>query len=126
MNKKHKAILSDFFAFFALERKRFLYKWNLCAWLIILVLLFLSVNQKTNEIIDLPNKQQKFKEIQKKYFQSTPNYEVYSRDGIKVLLIPAPAVIFSGCNAVPSDLSMKFDSIVMLEIYNNYKGKALV
>ena len=43
-----------------------------------------------------------------------------------MLLIPAPAVIFSGCNAVPSDLSMKFDSIVMLEIYNNYKGKALV
>lgn len=125
MVKKSNSIASDFFAFFALECKRFLYKWNLCAWLIILVLLFIAVNQKTNEIIDMPNKQQKFKEIQKKYFQSTPNYEGYGRDGIKILLIPAPAVIFSGRSVVPTGLTMKFDSIVMLQIFNNYKGKAL-
>ncbi len=125
MLKKSRTIITDFFAFFALEYKRFLYKWNLVAWLILMVLLFLAVNQRANEIINLPKKQQKFKEIQKKYFQKTPNYEVYSRDGIRVLSVPTPAVIFSGRNPIPIDLTLKFDSIVMLQIINNYKGKSL-
>ena len=126
MIRKPGAILSDFFAFLALERKRFFYKWNLVAWLIILVLLFLSVNHRVNEVIALPKKQQKFKEIQKKYFQNTRSYEIYSVYGIKLLSIPAPAVIFSGHNSVTTDLTLKFDSMVMLQIFNNYKGKALV
>jgi hypothetical protein len=125
MLKKSRAIAADLFAFLALERKRFFYKWNLVAWLIILVLLFLAVNHRANEIIALPKKQQKFKEIQKKYFQKTRTYEIYSVYGIKVLFTPAAAVIFSGCNAVPRDLTLKFDSIVMLQIFNNYKGKSL-
>jgi hypothetical protein len=126
MIKKSLTIVSDFFAFLALESNRFLYKWNLFAWLIILVFLFFPVNDGANEIISLPKKQQKFKEIQKKYFQKTQTYEIYSVFGIKLLFIPAAAGIFSGCNAVPTDLTLKFDSIVMLQIFNNYKGKSLV
>lgn len=116
----------DFFGFLALEFKRFFYKWNLTAWLIILVLLFLSVNTGINEIKSNIGKMQKFKEIQEIYFKNTPNYEGYGRDGIKLLFKPSSAGIFCRNTAVPQDLMIKFDSIVMLQIYNNYKGKSLV
>ena len=69
MVKKTNSIASDFFAFFALERKRFLYKWNLCAWFIILVLLFLSVNQRTNQIIDCPINNKNLKKFKKNIFK---------------------------------------------------------
>ena len=126
MIRKLADIMADFFAFLALERKRFFYKWNLLAWLIILVLLLMAVNHRTNECIALPKKQQKFKEIQKKYFENTHSYAIYSVYGIKLLSIPAPAVIFSGHHALPIDLTLKFDSMVKLQISNNYKGKELV
>ena len=116
----------DFYGFLELECKRFLYKWNLTAWLIILVLLLLSVNTGINEINSFQEKSRKFKDVQKKYFEKTPDYEVYSRDGIKLLFKPSAAGIFCRNTAVPQDLMIKFDSIVMLQIYNNYKGKSLV
>ena len=116
----------DFIGFLALEFKRFFYKWNLSAWLIILVLLFLSVNTGINEIESSQVKTQKFKDVQKKYFEKAPNYEVYGRDGTKLLFKPSATGIFCRNTAVPQDLMIKFDSIVMLQIYNNYKGKSLV
>jgi hypothetical protein len=118
--------MRDFIGFFALEFKRFFYKWNLLTWLTILVLLLLSVNSGINEIESGNIKARKFKDVQKKYFENTPNYEGFGRDGTKILFKPASTGIFCRNNAVPPDLTLKFDSIVMLQIYNNYKGKSLV
>ena len=118
--------MRDFIGFLALECKRFFYKWNLWPWLIILVLLFFSVNTGINEVKSNTVKEQKFKDVQKKYFEKTPNYEVYSRDGTKLQFKPSSNGIFCRNTAVPQDLMIKFDSIVMLQIYNNYKGKSLL
>ncbi len=125
MLKNQKSFLTVFPGYLAHEFLRFFQKWNLLAWLSILILLFLSVNHGVNEALAQPAKIAKFQDIQKEYFKKTPNYEGYGRDGIKVLFKPSNAAIFSGYAAVPPDLTIHFDSIVMLGINNNYKGKSL-
>jgi hypothetical protein len=118
--------MRDFIGFLALECKRFFYKWNLWPWLIIMVLLLLSVNTGINEVKSNTVKSGKFKDVQKKYFERTKNYKIYSVYGNKLQFKPSSTGIFCRNTAVPQDLMIKFDSIVMLQIYNNYKGKSLV
>jgi len=56
----------------------------------------------------------------------TPNYDVYSRDGIKFLFIPSPAGILARNTVIPPDVTARVDSIVTLQIHSSLKGKALI
>lgn len=118
--------MKDFSAYFTLEMKRFMSGRNILAWLIILLLLILQANAAAYYINNIPLKIKKHKQIQDNYFEITANYELYSRDGIKFLFIFSPACLLSNSTLIPPDLAAKVDSLVTVQIFNNFKGKSLV
>ncbi|NIM77922.1 MAG: hypothetical protein GTN82_04425, partial [Candidatus Aminicenantes bacterium] len=77
--------MSDFTAFFLKELKRFTGPRNLVVWLVFLIIVLVFVNTGVNDYKKVPEKEEKFKTIQSNYFEKTRDYEVYGRDGIKVL-----------------------------------------
>jgi len=107
------------------ELKRFCSRWNIILWIILTVIVLIYGAVNISEFKAAAEKEKVFLEIQNNYFKSTPDYEVYSRDGIKAMFTASAISIFFGDAAIPPDVTSKVDSLVCLNIYNNLKGKSL-
>ncbi len=117
--------MSDFISIFSLQWKQFCSKRNLVIWLILLALTLLYTHNGIRDYRTESEKEDKFKKIQSTYFQTTRNYDGYGRDGIKSLFVPAPTAALFKNTIIPPDLFAKVDSIVLVALYNNLKGKSL-
>ncbi|MCP4216307.1 MAG: hypothetical protein GY765_16785 [bacterium] len=115
--------MADFSALLYLGWKKLLSRWNLIAWLFFLCATLYFGNRNCLEYKPVYEKIDKFKAIQGKYFSNTPNYEGYSRDGIRSMFIPSPTGIFFKNSVIPGDMTGRIDSVVTLQMYNNLKGK---
>lgn len=117
--------MTDFAAYLMKEFKRFLRLRNLLVWffinVLILIIGYAGINQykKTNE------SRQLFKNFQKKYFETTHNYDRYGKDGINVLFEPSSLNSLFKNTIIPEDLSGNINSIVKLDITNNLKEASL-
>jgi len=118
--------MAPFFSFLVLEYRRFLRKRNLFIFLLTFLLALYFVNKGIVENKNHPQKVENFKQIQSNYFDTTPNYDCYSRDGVTMLYIPAPISVLFRKTATPPDLTAKVDSVVTLRINNNMKGRSLI
>jgi hypothetical protein len=118
--------MANFYAFISFEFKRMTGKRNLLIMLCAFILLIIAVNKGINEENKMPEKIQKFIQIQKKYFENAPNYDCYGRDGITMLFVPAVTGVFFKNTVIPPDLTARVDSVVTLQVYNNMKGKSLI
>jgi hypothetical protein len=118
--------MANFYAFISFEFKRFTGKRNLLFMLCFLILLIVTVNTGIDVEKKMPEKIQKFIQIQKKYFENTTNYEGYGRDGISMLYVPAPTGVFFKNTVLPRDLTARVDSVVTLQVTNNMKGRSLI
>lgn len=117
--------MCKFFASLFLELKRFLNMWNIFLWIIIFSLGLYFGNKGIVQIKSSIQKESKFSEIQSKYFERTPSYDVYSRDGIYSLFMPSATGWLFRNTIIPDDVIAKIDSVVRLNIQNNLKGKSL-
>jgi hypothetical protein len=118
--------MAPFITLLALESRRFIRKRHLFIFLITFLLALYFVDKGIIDKKNQPQKIENFKQIQSHYFKSTPNYDCYSRDGIKVLYVPAPISVFFRKTVSPADLTAKADSVVTLQIDNNMKGQSLI
>lgn len=118
--------MANFHTFISFEFKRIIGKRNLYIMLCTLILLIIAVNYGINQEKKMPEKIQKFIQIQKKYFENATNYDGYGRDGITMLYVPSAASVFFKNNIIPRDLTARVDSVVTLQVINNMKGKSLI
>ena len=117
--------MKGFISNFLIEYKKHLYRVNMIAWLIILVILLYMAMSTVNVIKHNPDKIAAFKKIQTEYFKGISNYEFYKFFGIDILyVIPATSFI-SNETTIPDDLSIKTDAYSKVQISNNFKGKVL-
>lgn len=121
---ERRSFAATFFAFFLLEWKRFLRPRNLLVWLSTFLIILFFVNNGINQYKKLPEKIQKFNQIQEDYFKSMRNYDEYVYHGIKMLFLPSPCGVLFQNTTVPVDAQAKVDSIVTVQMVNNLKGKA--
>ncbi|HLP44551.1 MAG TPA: hypothetical protein VK469_01315 [Candidatus Kapabacteria bacterium] len=63
--------------------------------------------------------------MQNNYFLQITDYSIYSQMGIKGMFLSSPLSVIYGNAIVPSDLISKIDPVVLLNLLNNVKGKAL-
>lgn len=118
--------MAPFISLLALEYRRFTRKRNLFIFIITFLLALYFVNKGIIGNKNQPQKIENFKQIQKNYFNNTPNYDCYSRDGVTMMFIPAPISVLSRKTVTPPDLTAKADSVVTLQINNNMKGQSLI
>ena len=117
--------MKDFFYNFSGEFKRHINRFNLIAWLIILVLLLIQANSTTNLLKNNPNKTKVFKQIQKKYWEKFPNYLSYQFSGINFLYVMPSTGIIANDTALTDDMASKIDFFSKVQIFNNIKSKAI-
>lgn len=118
--------LTNFYAFFDYEFKRFLSKRNLSIWLIAFLVILFFVNTGIDQFKTLPEKEKEFKKIQENYFKNLVNYNEYSIEGEKFLYIPSPVGILVRNTVMPPDMTSKVNSVAAVHINNNLKGKSLI
>jgi ABC-type transport system involved in multi-copper enzyme maturation permease subunit len=117
--------MKDFFYNFSGEFKRYINRFNLIAWLIILVLLLIQANSTTNLLKKIPNKTEIFQQIQKKNWENLPNYQYYKFYGINFLYVMPSTGIIANDTAVTDDMTSKIDFFSKVQIFNNIKSKAI-
>jgi len=88
------------------------------------MVMLLFVNNGINQYKKIPEKIQKFNQIQENYFKSIRNYDEYTRVGIRILFTVSPCGVLFQNTTVPDDALAKVDSIVTVQMVNNLKGKA--
>ncbi len=117
--------MSGFLAFFSLEFKRFLSRRNLIILIVFLLILLYLAQMGVNDHKNNIRKGEKFQSIESILYGELSTYEQYSIQGIRILFIPgAEEILFTNSN-IFSDLSSRINSVVILNIYNNLKGKSL-
>ncbi len=117
--------MKDFFYNFSGEFKRHINRFNLIAWLIIFILLLFQANSTTNLLKNNPNKTKVFKQVQQKYWEKFPNY-IYSQfSGINFLYVIPSTGIIENDTALTDELSSKIDFFAKIQIFSNFKGKAI-
>lgn len=97
------------------------------AFLIIvsLALFFVNLQKGIAEVRIYQDKVDSFLKIQELNFTFTPNYTVYSKEGISTLFIQSPAGALNRSSLLPDDVMSKVDSVAVLKLLNNIKGKSL-
>ncbi len=117
--------MKGFFYNFSGEFKRYINRFNLIAWFIILVLLLIQANSTTDLLKNSPNKTKVFQQFQKKYWEKFPNYLNYQVYGINFLYVMPSTGIIANDTAAMDDLSSKIDFFAKVQIFSNFKGKAI-
>lgn len=121
---ERRSLAATFYAFFIFEGKRFIRPRNLGVWFASLMVILFFVNNGINQYKKIPEKTQKFNQIQENYFKSMRNYDEYTRVGIRILFTLSPCGVLFQNTTVPDDALAKVDSIVTVQMVNNLKGKA--
>jgi len=83
-------------------------------------------NTGINEYYKNIEKKEKFKEIQEATFSVFVNYALYGAKGVMYYLSPSTNQIFVRNTVIPPDITAHIDSIQVLDIDSNMKGKALI
>jgi len=122
---KRTSIISMIYSFLVLDFRGMGKKKHLIPWIIILALMLFFVNKSITRHKEMPEKNQKFNQIQKNYFKSLRNYNDYKDLGIYFLFNPSSCGILFENTTVPTDVTAKVDSIVTVKIDNNLKGKSV-
>lgn len=117
--------MKDLLYFFSGEFKRHIYRWNLIAWLVILVMLLTLANSTVNLLKNNPAKTNAAQQIQQKYWEKIPNYYYYQLYGINFLYVMPSTAIIANDTVIPDDLSSRIDFFSKLQIFNNLKGGAI-
>jgi hypothetical protein len=95
---------------------------------LIAIMIFLTlfcVNKGAKELKDNISNSEDFEQCEKIVFNRLPNYDKYSRFGIRVYCIPAASSVFFSNPEILSDLNARVNSIVTMDIYNNTKTRSL-
>lgn len=118
--------MKDLYCFFSGEFKRHISRYNLIAWLIILVLLLTQANSTANLLKNMPAKTKVAKQIQKKYWEKIPNYHYYRLYGINFFYVMPSTGIIANDTVIPDDLSSRIDFFSKVQIFNNFKGGTIL
>jgi hypothetical protein len=117
--------MSCFFALFRVDFKKFFSMITVIFLIVMLALSSYLVNKGVNDYRKTKEIEKNFIKIEKFIFSMILNYLHYSVNGIRIMFVPSPAVIFFTEPGTMAELCSKVDSHMTMEIYNNVKGKAL-
>lgn len=109
---------------FLLHLKQISSRQNLAVIILTLVPMLYCTFSGISDFKKKPESIHRFKEIERKSFEKTVTYQMYSRSGIKQLFIPSATSILFKKSPIPPYLLAHFDSTIKLDISESFKGKA--
>lgn len=114
-----------FYRFFVTVFKQYVCKRNVIFFLLVLALSIVAQLDGIGEYDSVTRESKEFHEAEALRMANILNYTEYSKDGIKVFVIPAAAGIFFPTHPAFYELSGRVNSVASLEIHNNCKGKSI-
>lgn len=117
--------MKSFFSFFALETKRFFSKKTTAIFLVFLILVLFLVQIGINEYKKMHDNKNRFQEMEKIKVQEYINYSQYGAYGFQLLFLPSPLSVFFNNSSMISELNANIDTLLKLNIYSTFKGRAL-
>lgn len=114
-----------FYRFFVTVFKQYVCKRNVIFFLLMLVLSIAAQLDGIGEYDSVIRESKEFHEAEALRMANILNYTEYSKDGIKVFVIPAASGIFFPNHPAFYELSGRVNSVASLEIHNNCKGKSI-
>jgi hypothetical protein len=115
--------MDDIYISVMIEVKRFFCKKNLLMLLLMMVLFLYGVQKGINSYEYNFVSNNEFQKLEAAKIKKLTSYELYSQMGVNITFAPTFPVIFLASTMIPEEFAAKVNSIIAIDIYNNFKGR---